>query len=162
MHFWQLYVAKATKAILAHFCPENNLCALSGKFLLVIFCRPESFEFCVSVHLPKKPKIARERKKCRKSETWLIDLMFPLPSAPFVWLRKENAKKIIKTEMTKHCLHDLTIFSLTLLQMPQFGWWNPSNNLYNININIEMSHKHLRRVSMWYGKPISWTGLEQK
>ena len=64
--------------------------------------------------------------------------------------------------MTKHCLHDLTIFSQTLLQMPQLGWWNPSNNLYNININIEMSHKHLRRVSMWYSKPINWTGLEQK
>ena len=64
--------------------------------------------------------------------------------------------------MTKHCLHDLTIFSQTLLQMPQLGWWNPSSNLYNININIEMSHKHLRRVSMWYSKPINWTGLEQK
>ena len=25
-----------------------------------------------------------------------------------------------------------------------------------------MSHKHLRRVSMWYSKPINWTGLEQK
>ena len=41
--------AKAIYALLARFCCENNLHALSGKFWYVIFWRPESFEFFVSV-----------------------------------------------------------------------------------------------------------------
>ena len=40
--------AKAIYALLARFCCENNLHALSGKFWYVIFWRPESFEFFVS------------------------------------------------------------------------------------------------------------------
>ena len=42
MHFLHIYVAKA---VLAAFCRENDSRTLSGKFLRVIFCRPESFDF---------------------------------------------------------------------------------------------------------------------
>ena len=45
MQFIHIYVAKAIYALLAHFCHESDLRALSGKFLLVIFCRLESFDF---------------------------------------------------------------------------------------------------------------------
>ena len=45
MHFGHIYVTKAIYALLAHFCHESDLRALSGKFLLVIFCRLESFDF---------------------------------------------------------------------------------------------------------------------
>ena len=40
-----IYVAKASYALLARFCRKNNLRTLSGKFLHVKFCRPESFDF---------------------------------------------------------------------------------------------------------------------
>ena len=40
---------KAIYALLVHFCRENDLRALSGKFLRVIFCRPESFDFLLTM-----------------------------------------------------------------------------------------------------------------
>ena len=41
-------------ALLAHFCREHDLRALSGKFSHVIFCRPESLTFCVPGVPPHK------------------------------------------------------------------------------------------------------------
>ena len=44
-HFWRIFVAKASYALLAHICRKNDLGTLSGKFLQMKFCEPESFDF---------------------------------------------------------------------------------------------------------------------
>ena len=49
MHFGHISVAKAIYTLLTHFCRKNDLRALSGKFLRVIFCRPESFDFLLTM-----------------------------------------------------------------------------------------------------------------
>ena len=37
-HFWRIFVAKASYALLAHICRKNDLGTLSGKFLQMKFC----------------------------------------------------------------------------------------------------------------------------
>ena len=53
MLFCYIYVTKAIYTLLVHFCLENDLRSLSGKFLCVIICQPENFEIlCLCEGLP--------------------------------------------------------------------------------------------------------------
>ena len=64
MYFLHIYVAKTNYALLAHFCCKNNLRALSGKFLRVKFCQPESFDFlCLGANVAVQSGQSIEIKK---------------------------------------------------------------------------------------------------